>query len=172
MNNNQRNKRKPIIFFYPKRFFNILIISPRDRFRPATATAAAIPGLRRISGQTVRNRLRSAGLRNHRPAHRVVLTPRRRRARLAWTRAHSRWTLRQWRDVAFTDESRFCLQMRDGRVRVYRRRGERFAANCVLEADRNRGGSVMIWGEGGGDFWKSEDRPCVYPRKFECPNVH
>ena len=64
-------------------------------------------------------------------------------ARLAWTRAQSRWTLRQWRDVVFTDDSRFCLQINNGRVRVYRRRGERFATNWVLEADGNRGGSVI-----------------------------
>ena len=41
--------------------------------------------------------------------------------------------------------------MNNGRVRVYRRRGERFASNCVLEED----GNVMIFffsweGEGGG----------------------
>ena len=64
-------------------------------------------------------------------------------ARLAWTRAHSRWTLIQWSDVAFTYDSRFCLQMNNGRVRVYRRRGERFATNWVLEADGNRGISVI-----------------------------
>jgi hypothetical protein len=34
----------------------------------------------------------------------------------------------------------------DGRRRVYRRRGERFADACVLERDRFGGGSVMVWG--------------------------
>jgi hypothetical protein len=38
----------------------------RDRFTTATATAAAIPGPRRISDQTVRNRLREAGIRARR----------------------------------------------------------------------------------------------------------
>ena len=35
------------------------------------------------------------------------------------------------------------MQINNGRVRVYRRRGERFATNWVLEADGNRGGSVI-----------------------------
>ena len=65
-------------------------------------------------------------------------------ARLARTRAQSRWTLRQWRDVVFTDDSRFCLQINNGRAKVHRRRGERFATNLVLEADGNRGGSVIL----------------------------
>ena len=31
-------------------------------------------------------------------------------------------------------------------VRVYRRRGERFADACIIEWDRFGGGSVLIWG--------------------------
>ena len=38
------------------------------------------------------------------------------------------------------------LYRADGRRRVYRRRGERFADACVVERDRFGGGSVMVWG--------------------------
>ena len=44
----------------------------RDRFTTATSTAAAIPEQRRISDQTVRNRLREAGIRARRPVKAVV----------------------------------------------------------------------------------------------------
>ena len=44
--------------------------------------------------------------------------------------------MRQWRRVFFTDESRFTLFRADGRRRLYRRRGERFADACVFERDR------------------------------------
>ena len=44
--------------------------------------------------------------------------------------------MRQWRRVHFSDESRFTLYRADGRRRVYRRRGERFADACVVERDR------------------------------------
>ena len=54
--------------------------------------------------------------------------------------------MRQWRQVFFTDESRFTLFRPDGRRLVYRRRGERFADACVLERDRFGGGSVMVRG--------------------------
>lgn len=46
----------------------------------------------------------------------------------------------------FTDESRFNLSRSDGRVRVFRRRGERYAQCCIVERDRYGGGSVMVWG--------------------------
>ena len=44
--------------------------------------------------------------------------------------------MRQWRRVLLTD----------GRHRLYRRRGERFADACVDERDRFAGGSVVVWG--------------------------
>ncbi|XP_041346984.1 uncharacterized protein LOC121366707 [Gigantopelta aegis] len=44
----------------------------RQRTTTATSTQSAIPGLRRISDQTVRNRLREAGLRPRRPVRGVI----------------------------------------------------------------------------------------------------
>ena len=107
---------------------------------------ATIPGLRRISGQTVRRRLHAAGLRAYRLAVRLVLMDLHRLALVAWARTHARWTRNDWRRVVFSDESRFCLQRSDGRIRIWRRRNERYRRNCIVERDRNRGGSVCIWG--------------------------
>jgi hypothetical protein len=36
-------------------------------------------------------------------------------------------------------------QKRDGRIRVYRHRNERFSSSCVQEVDSFGGGSVMMW---------------------------
>lgn len=38
------------------------------------------------------------------------------------------------------------LQHRDGHMRVYEQKNERFANNCVVEDDRFDGGSGMMWG--------------------------
>ncbi|CAH1982491.1 unnamed protein product [Acanthoscelides obtectus] len=43
-----------------------------------------------------------------------------------WCRQRSLWD-QEWNSIAFSDESRFCLDMHDGRARVRRRR-------------------VMVWG--------------------------
>jgi hypothetical protein len=45
-----------------------------------------------------------------------------------------------------SDESKFNLKFRDGRVRIYSRRREPFADGCVKETDRFGGGGAMIWG--------------------------
>jgi transposase len=93
----------------------------RDRFTIATSTAAAIPGQRRISDQTVRNRLREAGIRARRPVKAVVLTRRHRQVRLQWVRTYRVWPQQRWRTAWFSDESRFLLKRGVGRARVYRR---------------------------------------------------
>jgi len=43
------------------------------------------------------------------------------------------------------DKSRYNLSHADGRARVYRRQGERFAPVCVRQYDRFGGGDVMVW---------------------------
>ena len=75
-----------------------------------------------------------------------VLTARHRAARLQWAQRHFRRGRQQWARVLFCDESRFNLSHHEGGIRVFRRRGERFADNCLIERDRFGGGSVMVWG--------------------------
>ena len=58
---------------------------------------------------------------------------------------HQGWTLRQWRNVLFSDESKFKVSFADGRVRTWRRRGERLDQDNVVECDRYGSGSVMVW---------------------------
>ena len=53
--------------------------------------------------------------------------------------------LEEIRTIPFKDESRFCLDFLDGRRRVWRRPGERFADCFVIEHGRFRGGSFMVW---------------------------
>ncbi|EFN66011.1 Transposable element Tc3 transposase, partial [Camponotus floridanus] len=58
---------------------------------------------------------------------------------------HQNWDMHDWSRVLFTDESRFCLKVPDGRHRVYRRPGERFAP-CTVKARENfYSGSIMVW---------------------------
>lgn len=119
----------------------------RDRFRPATRSAAETIGThhRPVSARTIRNRLRAEGIRPYRPYVGSVLTPRHRRARVEWCTAHRRWTLQRWSQVAFSDEKRFQCFRADGRDRVYRRRQERYADPCVRQVNRWGGPSVMVW---------------------------
>ena len=91
--------------------------------------------------------MRDFDLRGRRPNVGLPLNRARRARRMAWVteQAPRRFPMRQWRRVFFTDESRFTLFRADGRRRLYRRRGERFADACVFERNRY-GGPLMVWG--------------------------
>ena len=54
--------------------------------------------------------------------------------------------LRDCRDMLFGDESRFCIDHADGRFRVYRRTGKKFANACVMERGRWGKAYVIVWG--------------------------
>jgi len=110
----------------------------RRQLRAATNT--------NVSGQTVRNRLHAAQYHARRPAKRAKLTLAHKRARRAWCTRHVRFTRQQWAQVLFSDESRFCLEHNDGRVRVWRRRGERYNEDCIQQVTAHGGGSIMVWG--------------------------
>ncbi|KAL7828173.1 hypothetical protein AOLI_G00313250 [Acnodon oligacanthus] len=101
---------------------------------------------RRLSAQTIRNRLHAANLRSHQAARRPAMTALHRQARLRWCRQHMHWNLNMWRKVLFSDESRFCLRKLDRRVKVWRRRGDRYADCCTDRVTSFGGGSVMVWG--------------------------
>ena len=121
-------------------------------WRERTATANDIRAQLRtaanvnVSDQTIRNRLHAANLRSRRAAVRIPLTRTHRNNRLAWSRAHVTWNRQQWSRVIFSDESRFTLSFNDGRVRVWRRSGERFQDGAVREHNRYGGGSLMVTG--------------------------
>jgi len=79
------------------------------------------------------------------PAAVPLLTRRHRVTRLNFAREHRDWTYADWSKVLFSDESRFCLYSPDGRERIYRRSGERFADCTVSQRHSYNGGGVMIW---------------------------
>ena len=116
----------------------------RDRFLTAQGTSNVVVGNhgRPIHRTTVGRRLRERGIYCRRPARCQALTLRHRLERQRWALNNRR---RQWGRVVFSDESRFNLHHADGRVRIYRRRNERFERNCILEVYPYGGGGVMVW---------------------------
>nr|CAH7760548.1 unnamed protein product [Callosobruchus chinensis] len=58
-----------------------------------------------------------------RPLRVPLLAARHCTARLQWARAHQGWLLPQWRNVPFSDKSRFGLVSDDYRERAWRERG-------------------------------------------------
>ncbi|GFU41959.1 transposable element Tcb2 transposase [Trichonephila clavipes] len=78
-----------------------------------------------VSFRTLRRRLAEGHLGSRRPLRRLPLTLTHRRLCLEWCRARRNWTAVEWKQVVFSDESRFNLSSNVNHVRVWRLRDER-----------------------------------------------
>ncbi|CAC5418005.1 unnamed protein product [Mytilus coruscus] len=49
-------------------------------------------------------------------------------------------------DDTVRHESGYCISNADGRTRIWRRQGEKYEDNCMIERDPWRGPNIMVWG--------------------------
>ncbi len=95
-----------------------------------------------ISERTTRRALKQMGYSSRRP-HRVpLLSAKNRKRRLQFAQAHQHWTIENWKNVAWSDESQFLLRHSDGRVRIWHKEHESRDPSCLV--------STVQAGDGGG----------------------
>ena len=122
--------------------------SKADRFKTAPQNEAEMQidyGVD-ISVSTTRRRLREAGLNAYRPRKKPRLTSHHKKKRLDFAKAYKNWTVEQWAQVVFSDESRLLLHRGDGRMFVKRMTGQELKDSCVQPTVRHGGGGIMVWG--------------------------
>ncbi|GFV65495.1 transposable element Tcb1 transposase [Trichonephila clavipes] len=98
-----------------------------------------------VSARTIRRRLQQSGLSARRPLLSLSSTHNHKRLHRQWCDERRMWAA-EWNEVVFTDESRICLQHHDGRIRVWRHRGERMLNSCVLHRHTGPALGIMVWG--------------------------
>nr|CDJ88331.1 Transposase domain containing protein [Haemonchus contortus] len=98
-----------------------------------------------ISRRTVARRLNGAGLIGRRPAKKLLISPKNRKARVEFARRHLHWTSNDWSKVLFTDESKFNLFGSDGTEYVRRPSGERYNPRYTKPTVKHGGGSLMVY---------------------------
>ncbi len=100
-----------------------------------------------ISERTTHRTLKQMGYSSRRP-HRVpLLSAKNRKRRQQFTQAHQNWTIVDWKNIAWSDESRFLLRHSDGRVRIWRKEHKNMDPSCLVSTVQAAGGGVMVWGD-------------------------
>ena len=105
-----------------------------------------------VSTKTVRRELHKSGFYGRAAIRKPLLSKTNVSKHLEWCRNLQNWSLEQWKNVIFSDESSFTLFPTSGRVYVWRQPKEAFNRDCLLPTVKHGGGSVMIWGA---ISWKS-----------------
>ncbi len=63
---------------------------------------------------------------------------------LQFAQAHQNWTIEDWKNIAWSDESLFLLRHSGGRVRIWRKEHESMDPSCLVSMVQ--AGGVMVWG--------------------------
>ena len=118
----------------------IVLTSKRDRF----STNSLIASQFNVSRETIRRRLRNAGIRS-RVAKKDPLTLAQKVVRVMWSRQRRQTNFNYW---LFSDESAFQLAdlCAPKRQYVHRQKREAYADCCVQPADVKDRRSLMVWG--------------------------
>lgn len=98
-----------------------------------------------VSTSTVYRRLAAKLIKKYRMMRKPKLSAMNCLVRERWAMNHNIWTEDKWHRVVFTDESRFRLNVSDGRVRVWRKRGQRFHKEFVQPTVAQQS-SIHVWG--------------------------
>ncbi len=85
-----------------------------------------------ISERTTHRTLKQMGSSSRRP-HRVpLLSDKNRKRRIQLPQTHQNWTIKDWKSVAWSDESRFLLRHSDGRFRIWHTKHESMDPSCLV----------------------------------------
>jgi len=98
-----------------------------------------------ICEATTRTTLRQMGYNSRRP-HRVpLISTTNRKKRLQFARAYQNWTVEDWKNVVWSDESRCLLRHSDGRVKIWRKQNKNMDPSCLVTIVQAAAGGVMVW---------------------------
>lgn len=99
-----------------------------------------------LSTQTVRRKLKEAGLKAVVKKKRPILSQRHRKERLDFAVAHQHWTVEDWKRVVWSDETKVNRLGSDGKKWAWKKAGEGLSNRLVEGTLKFGGGSVMVWG--------------------------
>ncbi|GFV78203.1 transposable element Tcb1 transposase [Trichonephila clavipes] len=99
-----------------------------------------------VSSRTMQKCLAGGHLGSRPPLHVLHLAHTHGRLHLKWCHACGNWTATEWKQVVFSNESRFNFSSDDNRVRVWRPRSKRLKVAFALQPHTTRTAGGMVWG--------------------------
>jgi len=109
-----------------------------------------------VSIRTVINYLQQCGYEYKTKRTKPFLSKNHQKVRLKWCLDYSNWTINQWSNIIFSDETCFYVIKRKNKNKIWRTKNERWKEGCMQVAAAGGGGRVNFYGtitsEGTGCF--------------------
>ena len=101
---------------------------------------------KRVSPRTATRTLKRLSLFPRKLVRKPLLKPHHKAARFKWAKEHQHWTVKEWRTVLFSDETKINRISGDGRIRVWCRKGEPLTEKLIVGREQQGGGGLLMWG--------------------------
>lgn len=98
-----------------------------------------------VSSRTIRRRLNEKNLRGCITQSKPLVSKKNLRARIAFAHEHLEKSINFWKNVLWSDESKFCRFGSDGKKYVWRPPNMEHNPRYTLKTVKHGGGSVMVW---------------------------
>jgi hypothetical protein len=99
-----------------------------------------------VSTQTVRNTLQQNRFKSYVKKKKPYLSPKHRKARLAFAQKYGSWTIEDWKCVIWSDETKINRFGSDGCRYMWKRQGDPLRDREVDPTVKFGGGNIMVWG--------------------------
>lgn len=99
-----------------------------------------------VCPQTIRNILHSAGIYGRSARRKPFISETNREKRLGFARTYVNKPIEFWKQVIFSDESKFNIMTTDGKRFVWRKPNTELEAKNLRATLKHGGGNVMVWG--------------------------
>ncbi len=131
----ERVLRKLMNYVKQNRFKSLsIIVAGYNAFAPV-----------KISFNTLRRYLHKQGIKSCIAVSKPFLSTRNIRARILWANLHQNWSLSQWQNVVFSDESSFTARPTSLRKRVWRLSCQRYDTKYILPTFKSGYICISVW---------------------------
>ena len=100
----------------------------------------------KMCDNTLRNALREQGLYSFTKVKMHALSRKNIKDRLCFAQMHKDWTMKDWEQVVFNDETKICRFNSNGRICCWIEDKENIHVRVVNQIVKHGGGSIMLWG--------------------------
>jgi len=99
-----------------------------------------------VSTQVIRCHLKEAGLVCWVRKAKPFICPANKEKWRLWALAHESWTVEDWKNMIFSDESKFLLFKSNGHQWAWFQPGQAYENRFVKKTVKHGGGNIMVWG--------------------------